>query len=286
MPTFTGAGGAELHYDVAGEDAAAVIIALAGGAARHPEYLGDVGGLTDTWRLLLPHLRGVGRSSAGQDVERGSFWRQAEDIEALRQQADLQRCVLLAHSAGTRLALSYAAQFPERIAGLVLITPPATYLVDVPSDAAAISAHRGEDLHFQAAWAALQQGPDTSGEEAFNAWQRAIAPVGYAAWGPREQAHAHIGRWNLEAARAFLAAAPAPDFVERLQALTAPVLVVAGARDAVTGLAPVEALARLFPAGQLAVLDDCGHYPWVEQSVAFREAVDPFLHGLPSQGRG
>jgi len=33
------------------------------------------------------------------------------------------------------VAIAYAAQFADRVAGLLLITPPADYLVDEPSDA-------------------------------------------------------------------------------------------------------------------------------------------------------
>jgi pimeloyl-ACP methyl ester carboxylesterase len=63
-----------------------------------------------------------------------SFWRQAEDIERIRVHLGLKRVLLLGHSAGTRLAISYAALFLERLVGMVLVTPPAGYLVDEPSD--------------------------------------------------------------------------------------------------------------------------------------------------------
>ncbi|PRY47438.1 TAP-like protein [Geodermatophilus tzadiensis] len=62
--------------------------------------------------------------------------------------------------------------------------------------------------------------------------------------------------------------------------MEAPVLVVAGAQDAVTGLAPVQAVAGVFPHGRSVVVEDCGHFPWVEQPAAFRAAVDPFLAGV------
>ena len=64
--------------------------------------------------------------------------------------------------------------------------------------------------------------------------------------------------------------------------MTAPVLVLAGAEDAIAGAAPVAALARRFPTGRAVVLEACGHYPWVEQPAAFRAAVDAFLDDLPA----
>jgi pimeloyl-ACP methyl ester carboxylesterase len=43
----------------------------------------------------------------------GSRWRQADDIDRLRDSLGLNRCAIVAHSAGTRLAIAYAAQFPS-----------------------------------------------------------------------------------------------------------------------------------------------------------------------------
>ena len=63
----------------------------------------------------------------------------------------------------------------------------------------------------------------------------------------------------------------------------APVLVVAGRQDALVGLAPVLALAELFPAGRSVVINDAGHYPWVEQPLAFRRAVDEFFTTEPAR---
>ncbi|MCR6492564.1 alpha/beta fold hydrolase [Cellulomonas sp. P24] len=280
MPTFLASDGASLHYDVLGDesDRACAVIVLAGGAARDPGYLGDLAGLTGSFPLVVPHLRGVGRSPAPDRVEDGSFWRQAEDIEALRVHLGAERVVVVGHSAGTRLAIAYATQSPHALAGLVLITPPAGYLVDEPSEAGAlIDARRGEPA-FDAAVAALEGAPDLAGgDDAFNAWQQTSAPATYASWGPVEQEHASIGRWHLDAARAFFSVEPPHDLRERIRVVSAPVLVIAGAHDCLTGVAPVRALAGLFPTGQIVVLERCGHYPWVEQPEAFRAAVDPFL---------
>lgn len=280
MPTYEGDDGTPLHYDVLGTTASATpVIVLAGGAARHPEYLEDLGGLSANWRLSLPHLRGVGRSPAPTAVELGSFWQQAADVDRLREHLGVQRCLVAGHSAGTRVAISYAAQFPDRLSGLLLITPPAAYLVDVLPDMDEMtSARRGEPA-FDSALVAMEAGPDTSSDNTFNDWQQAIAPMSYAKWGEREQLHARIGRYDLAAARAFFSVDAPADLAQRLRAVTAPVLVVAGGQDVVTGLAPMLAMADLFTAGRAVVIEQCGHYPWMEQPAAFRCAVDPFLEG-------
>jgi pimeloyl-ACP methyl ester carboxylesterase len=279
MPTFEGSDGAQLHYDDPhrGDGGQLPLIILAGGAARHPSYLGDLAGLAARQRLIVPHLRGVGRTPLPDSVEVASFWRQAEDIELLRVHLGLEQVHLLGHSAGTRLAVSYAAQFPDRLAGMVLVTLPAGYLVDVPSDAEDLIDRRRGEPAFDAAVAAWAAGPDANDDAAFNAWQLRVAPLGYADWGAKERAHAPIGKVSFAANRAYFSVDPPPDLAARLREVTAPVLVIGGAQDCGIGVAPVIALAGLFPAGEAVMIEGCGHHPWVEQPTAFRQAVDQFL---------
>jgi hypothetical protein len=47
MPAYHGDYGALLHDDVLGGSSMSPLIVVAGGAARHPEYLGDLAGLSE-----------------------------------------------------------------------------------------------------------------------------------------------------------------------------------------------------------------------------------------------
>ncbi|PWW24855.1 alpha/beta hydrolase family protein [Geodermatophilus normandii] len=84
-------------------------------------------------------------------------------------------------------------------------------------------------------------------------------------------------RYRVAAARAYISGETPADLPERLRAVTAPTLVVAGAQDASAGVRPVLAVAGLFPRGGTAVVAGSGHFPFVEQPAAFRAAVDPLL---------
>ncbi|MCA1654879.1 MAG: alpha/beta hydrolase [Pseudonocardiaceae bacterium] len=79
------------------------------------------------------------------------------------------------------------------------------------------------------------------------------------------KAHSRVGRAKVGTVAAYFSVDPPADLADRLGEVDAPVRVVAGAPDYATGLAPVLALAKLFPRGEAVVLDDCGHYPWVER---------------------
>ncbi len=62
-----------------------------------------------------------------------------------------------------------------------------------------------------------------------------------------------------------------------LQELDAPVLVVGGERDALTGVASVHAVAASFRDAQTAVIPRAGHFPWVDEPGAFQEVVAAFV---------
>jgi pimeloyl-ACP methyl ester carboxylesterase len=256
-----------LHYDESGEGK--TLLVLAGGAARHPSYLGDLAGLPG--HLVIVHLRGVGRSPEPAT----SFWQQAHDLEDLREHLGLARLDLVGHSAGTRLAMAYAAQYPDNMASMLLITPPTAHLTDTPSDAADITAHRRGEPAFDAAVAAYSREVTTQPD--FDTWLADTAPATYAQWTEEARAHSQVGATSITAAGAYFSVAPPEDFPQLLGKTQARVRLIAGAQDYTTGLAPVLAAAQLFANGEAVVIDDSGHFPWVEQPEAFRRAADPFL---------
>lgn len=76
--------------------------------------------LRASWALLRPDLRGNGRC-----VDRGrigmSEW--CADIAALLDAEHHSRAIVIGHCLGANIALNFAARFPERTQGLVLIEP-------------------------------------------------------------------------------------------------------------------------------------------------------------------
>lgn len=280
MTDFTSHDGTRLHADVIGDHALPALIVLAGGPARHPVYLGDLGGLSSRRRLVVLHQRGVGLSASGPTGPAATWPELAEDVESLRQALGLERIELLGHSAGTRVAISYAARYPQHLDRLCLVTPPATWLVDADDDSAEIIARHASDewySDFLEALPALLAAPDSaSGNRLFPA----VAPIAWGDWDDTAREHEHLGAWHPAAQDAFVHT-PTIDEVEdirdALRTVTAPVLVVAGAEDGLTGLGPVVDLAKRFPLGQAVVLDGCGHYPWVEAPASFTAAITPFF---------
>ena len=64
---------------------------------------------------------------------------------------------------------------------------------------------------------------------------------------------------------------------DRHDRITMPALVVAGREDHQIGLAPQEALANDLPRGRLAILEEAGHFPHVDDPSGFIAALRSFF---------
>lgn len=230
----------------------------------------SIAGIGESAHVVVPHPRGTIRSGG---LSRG-WWTDADDVVALLDALRLPAASVLAHAAGTRLALATARRYPGRIASLALITPPATWMCGSPSDAAAIGAARTEP-EVVSALVALGEDTATTDADVVEQFQRQ-APASYAKWTERERDHARVGRVSLAAASAWFHDIPA-DAAERIRSASLPpTTIIAGDADLLTGVRPVADYAAALGA-DLVWLAACGHYPWVQQPTAFRDAITGWL---------
>ncbi len=209
----------------------------------------------------------------------------ARDVESVRLDLGLDRVAVFGHSAGSVVAQLWAAAHPEAVEALVLVTPSGRLQGVGQPDVEDIRAGRaGEPWYADAAAAADDLAAGVRGATRTVA-QRAVRPFYYGRWTQREQAHAAAADRQMapRAELGFGAGLEAADLARAMSGLEqvpAPVLVVAGARDGVTGVAAAEAVAAAFPRGRLAVLEGAGHFPWVDEPEAFRRTVSDFLSGV------
>jgi proline iminopeptidase len=254
------------------------LLCVPGGPGRASAYLDDLGGLDATNTLRLLDNRGTGRSELPADRDSLTFPRLADDVESVRVALGLEAPVVLAHSAGCLVVMAWAAAHPTAAAALVLVTPTGRRTGDDMSDVPAIRAARaGEPWYPEAAEAAelLAAGDVPNGLR--RELDRAIRPFAYGRWDDAAQAHA-AGTDGQMSLRAWAGFDPGPgyDYAPMLAALgsvTAPVLVVVGDRDGVTGAVVGERVASRFADARCVTIAGAGHYPWVDEPEAFATAV-------------
>lgn len=254
------------------------LLCLPGGPADSA-YLGDLGGLSAHRPLVVPDLRGTGRSGVPADPASYRCDRLVDDVEALRAHLGLDRIDLLGHSAGANIAVQYAARHPHRVARLALVTPGLRALgVDVPAAARlALARRRAAEPWFPAAYAALEAINAGTGAD----WA-AVAPFRYGRWDDAARRHEAESRpANPEAVARFGAeGAFTPDATRAaLAGFAAPVLLLAGEFDLNSPPSAVAACAPLLPGAPVtaAVQAGAGHYPWLDDPARFTATLLSFL---------
>ena len=85
-------------------------------------------GLISLAPTLSPHVRLIafdrpGHGDSGRDLTTGSPWRQARLIHDALQTMEVFDPVIVGHSFGGAVALAYALQFPDDLAGVVALAP-------------------------------------------------------------------------------------------------------------------------------------------------------------------
>jgi proline iminopeptidase len=285
MGQFASYDGTRIGYATLGDGPP--LVCLPGGPGRTREYLGDLGGLSRSRRLIQPDTRGSGQSADASDPLSYRCDRIVGDVEALRAHLGLDRMDLLAHSAAANLAVLYAARYPDRIRRLVLLTPGlrAVGLTLTEAEEETALALRRREPWYPAARQARRAAVAGRGSvETFRQW----APFYYGRWDAAAQAHATLGvgpRAAMIGVRYFGAGAFDPAATRAaLARLTAPVLIYAGELD----FTPTPQLAAqavgLFRQAELVVQPGGAHMLWLDDPSALTATIARFLGSPDSPG--
>jgi proline iminopeptidase len=281
--------GVRLYYRIAGEPppGRAPVLFLHGGPGYNSYSFARVMGarLEQARRMVYLDQRGCGRSERPWDRSY-SLAVLVEDVEALRQALGVERWVLLGHSFGGTLALEYAARYPERVAGLVLVGG----LSDAPASFAVwkrelerlhpgrltetASAEDGSDytrvmqalrgLDTQAFFHQLQFRDDASRQR-----QEVLdAESGLRNTGELSQA---LFSQELLTYR----------FSAHARLATVPALLIGGRFDRAIGVENMKALAQALPRASFLEYEQSAHFPYLEEAERFERDVRTFLEPLP-----
>ncbi|HZY98881.1 MAG TPA: alpha/beta hydrolase [Candidatus Baltobacteraceae bacterium] len=214
-----------------------------------------------THRVVLPDLRGMGASS----VPDGPYLMEtlASDIAAALDALAIERAAFVGHSLGGYVALAFARMYTERVTHLALVCSR------IAADTQETAENRRKTADSIERDGALPSemtsrlfAPETVSERPEIAARvlelaRSIDPRGAAA---------------MQRGMAMRVASDdiAPD-------LDFPMLMVAGAQDALVPIEEARAVARAFPKGRLIVCERSGHLPMIEEPDRVTEALVALL---------
>lgn len=254
------------------------LLVIHGGPDWDHSYLREpLDQLAGEFRVVLPDLRGCGRSTSGLADDEYTPDAVVADLVALLDQLAADRVDVLGFSYGGLIAQRLAVAAPERVRRLVVAS---SSVLPVPNDAFADWAERDERVAAEAAeWSdSSLSGPELTRAAAVagapaNVWRREALP------GYLELLAA--ARFSAEWARPWLAGVlPSPrlaDPVRQLSALDIPILLVHGRQDMTFPAALAGQAAALIPCARAVVLEEAGHMAHVDQPQRWLATVTVFL---------
>jgi pimeloyl-ACP methyl ester carboxylesterase len=242
VPTITVAG-VDLFYTDTGTGQPIILVHGAAGSGAHFDAVLPT--LADHYRVIVPDLRGMGRSGRVRNVEPDTW---CNDLRALLDSLGLDVAHLVGVSLGSRVAARFAVDHPSRVGGLVVDAP---IIAMEPQMNTALNAN-------------LSDLDDSS--EAAQRWRQ----VHGADW--REVVQWYFGARNDPALQDYLSARP---FVADMQT---PTLITRGdIDDPIHPLAHALEWHHLLPSSWLWIEPDAGASVVIPGLRRFNEVLEAFL---------
>ena len=255
-------GGVDVAYDDTGSGEPFVLV------HGHPfdrsmwrpqvEHLGLAG-----WRVVAPDLRGYGKTPA---VPGTTAWEDfARDVVGLLDHLEIERFFLGGLSMGGQIVMEVHRLVAHRIRGLLL--------ADTSPEA---ESGQGRRARHATADRLLREGMGAYADE--------VLPlmVGPHTRLTRPAVTQHVlrmmrGTSPAGAAAALRARAERPDYLQMLERVAVPTLVVVGRDDEYTPVSTAQLMAERLPHSTLAIVEGTGHLPNLERPTEFNAILDAFL---------
>ena len=251
-----------LHHTVTGSGPAVVLVHAGVADGRMWDATRDA--LADEWTVVVPDLRGFGRSPEPDPAAEPDPWSHSGDVLELLDHLGIAEAAVVGASFGGRVATEVAATAPDRVARLVLLSPSAAGM------------EQGEALRaFGDEEDALLEAGDVEGATALNVrtWLGPDAD---------DAARALVHDMQKQAFELQLAADPdaGPQPVEADPSrISAPTTVVVGGHDFPDFARVARGLRDSIPTAELVELDWAGHLPTLERPAETAALVRSALAG-------
>jgi 3-oxoadipate enol-lactonase len=209
--------------------------------------------LKDQARLILPDLRGFGRSPVTEDVYTMRLL--AEDIVHLMDRLEIEKAVLVGHSMGGYVSLAFAHAYPHRLLGLGLVA----------TQAAADSPERRQ-MRYKTAESVVHKGARVVASNMVNSLtqhKELLEPINELIL----QAH------PTGIAGALKGMAERHDLTGELSNITVPAVVIDGADDQIVAHDRLEMMAQMLPKGWLVQVPNAGHMVMMEDPQAVADSL-------------
>jgi proline iminopeptidase len=270
--------GLRLWYKVSGNGPVCILPTPGWGPSSELYYL-KLKPLESMFTMVYLDTRGSGRSERpGQHAY--SMHDFAADIEGLRKHLGTDSVWLMGHSDGGIIILNYASEHSNHVAGMILVDAPAGNTSKSNDRILRMQRRKGEPW-FDSAFAAFQRVPATQHE--FESNMRSILPFFFASFenvAKNRDTFENVS-FSFDAQRGRGESDPSSvELGAFLPGTKIPTLVVVGEDDFICPPPAAEYFHKEIVGSKLLVIENAGHFPWLEQPEQFFGGIGVFLPKL------
>jgi len=253
--------GIELAYDILGQTGHPLVL-IHGFGLDHTIWMDMASNYLHNHRVILPDVRGHGDSDAPPGVYEMSLL--AKDIAHLLEYLGINKATICGHSMGGYITLAFAEKYPERLAGMGLITSRSN------ADSEENREGRYKMMESVQKRGAVALGKSLSPrlttnetliQEAYNLIAQ-TPPMGI------------IGVLKGMAER--------PDRTSLLSRIAVPTLVVAGEDDQIIDLGEAREMVHVLPRCKFLAISGVGHMPMWEAPAILAKGLDDLVERVRS----
>lgn len=273
---FATVAGKPVAYHVLGTAAGAPLLFINGG----PGFDHSFHHLSPVWEQLAASRRvvffdqpGTGQSWPVGPEDSVSLAEVIDSMEAIREALDAPRLILIGHSWGGYVAMTYALRYPANVEAMILVDSVApkiasteflfgTLFPDIAGQLRGLSAEYPDQVQK---------------------YIRLTTAMSFYSPEIRDRIIAAMGRVEYNS-RLEVLDGEAHDLTAELSALAMPVLVTTGRFDANISPRTAWALHQAIPRSKFVVFERSGHFPMLEEPEAFVAAIKEFLRQPQTQG--
>ena len=271
--------GADLYIKAIGKGSPIIII-HGGPGLNYTYFLPQLTDLSKKHRLIFFDQRASGKSSADFDSSQISLNMMVDDIDAIRRNFGNKKISVLGHSWGGLLAMKYAIKYPQYLKTLILVSTVSPKAKEFETETNAViksrltpgdSILRSEILKSES----FKQGKGSA--------YQAILKLSFK---PSFYEKRFLDSLNLKiddnysTKRKTLLMLSKDlnnyDFYESISTIKKPVLIIHGDFDAIP-LALPQKIQTSIPTSRLVVIQNAGHFPFIEKQKEFSHIVLDFL---------
>jgi proline iminopeptidase len=270
--------GTKLYYKIIGKGEPVLII-HGGPGLSHDYFLPGLISLRDKYKLIFYDQRASGKSNLNISPESITLENFVKDIDELRGAFGIKKLNLMAHSWGGMLAMKYASLYPDNIKSLILVNS-----VGASSEIATLS-----NIEIAKRFTkedSIQRSQILNSEEFQKRSSKAIESLMKIGFKHQFYNKTYLDSLNLSLDENYKTNSQLLqnlakdlknfDFHSDLETIKCPALLIYGDYDPLTQLAAAK-IHESIHNSELIVLDNCGHFPFIEKQNEFNEVLTNFM---------